>query len=223
MVTSLCVEKTKTLYKRSVTKRSFKDFTTSSWITCLTNQDWSEIEHCESVDEMVKVFQENINEALDQIAPVKTFKVKSNHKFGLSDNTKELMRKRDRTRSRIQGAVGNEKGVLSKQYKVLRNKVTAQLRKESVEHNNRRIKEVTNEGELWKVANEVLNPRKENEWKIETEDGKLEINDTKVADAFNHVFISKVKTLKSNIDSSLKANPLIRLWERKNEEEQEHT
>ena len=39
---------------------------------------------------MVNVFTSNITEGIDEIAPVKTFTVKTHHKFGLSDATKKL-------------------------------------------------------------------------------------------------------------------------------------
>jgi hypothetical protein len=93
VVTSYSIDKAKTIYKRSITKRSFKNFTTAGWIASLARQDWSEVEHCDSVEAMVTEFQENVMAALDQIAPIKMFKVRSKHKFGLSESTKELMKK----------------------------------------------------------------------------------------------------------------------------------
>ena len=48
---------------------------------------------------MVDIFTENTNKALDIVAPFKTFQVKSNYKFGISTETKDIMRDRDLTRS----------------------------------------------------------------------------------------------------------------------------
>ena len=50
---------------------------------------------------MAENFNINIEEALDEIAPYKTFTIKSNYKFGISNNTKEMMKKRDKTRANI--------------------------------------------------------------------------------------------------------------------------
>ena len=50
------------------------------------------------------------------------------------------------------------------QYKVLRNKVTCQIRKESIDFNNNRVFKAKNEGELWKIANEVLKPKSDSKW-----------------------------------------------------------
>ena len=69
---------------------------------------------------------------------------RSNHRFGLSDGTKELMRKRDHTRGSISKASGQQKGVLLQQYKKLRNLVTSKIRKENIDYNNSKIDEANN-------------------------------------------------------------------------------
>ena len=58
---------------------------------------------------MVEAFNSNIMKALDLAAPEKTFKIRSNYRFELSESTKELMKKRDKTRSSIAKASGQEK------------------------------------------------------------------------------------------------------------------
>ena len=110
-------------YNHTVTKRSYKGFTKEKWNEALEKQDWLDVEECSEsgVDQMVRVFDQNIQTALDQVAPVRSFKIRSNHRFGLSEEVKELMRKREKTRAEIRGASTKEKGVLLQQYKTLRN------------------------------------------------------------------------------------------------------
>ena len=55
---------------------------------------WMDVEDCTDVNQMVTVFNSNIASALNKVAPIKTFKVRSNHRFGLSETTKELIKKR---------------------------------------------------------------------------------------------------------------------------------
>jgi hypothetical protein len=205
---------TKVRYRRSVTKRSYKGFTKESWNKALAQQDWSEVEESEDVDEMVRIFNDNVKAALDSVAPVKTFAIRSNHRFGLSESTKDLMKKRDRTRHSVQKATGMEKQVLIQQYKMLRNKVTGQIRKENIDHNNNRIKEANNERELWNVANDVLNPRKENSWNIINDEGVEIVEEKEVAETFNKFFINKVEELKKNIEPKDVEDPLVRLAEK---------
>ena len=84
---------------------------------------------------MVEIFTTNINSALDSVAPLKNFQVKSNYKFGISNETKELMKLRDLTREKIKSAKGNERQILSIKYKKLRNSVNQKIRKENITHN----------------------------------------------------------------------------------------
>ena len=140
---------------------------------------------------MVGDFNEKIKKALDLVVPVRTFKIRSNHKFGLSDETKEQMRKRDQTRESINKSSPKEKVVLLQQYKKLRNKVTSMIRKEIIDYNNNRIEQANNEKELWNVANEVLNPRKKTDWNIINKNGDPVIEDKEVSEAFNEFFINK--------------------------------
>ena len=94
-----------------------------------------------SVEDMAVSFNKNIEDALDEIAPYKSFTIKSHYKFGISKSTKDLMKKRNQTRENISKAKGSEKVTLLNQYKKLRNNVTSQLRKENIEFNNNRVSE----------------------------------------------------------------------------------
>ena len=82
---------------------------------------------------------------------MKTFNVKTNYKFGISENTKKLMSKRDKLRKSISKAKQNEKVILQQQYKKIRNKVNTNIRNENIAFNNTRIQEANDENELWKL------------------------------------------------------------------------
>ena len=150
----------------------------------------------DNVTDMVDIFNANIQAALNEIAPVKNFKIKSNHRFGLSESTRELMAKRDKTRKEIGRASPRERAILIKQYRTLRNRVTSQIRRENIEFNNKRILEANTERELWRVANEVLNPKSESEWIVLNKEGKPVKEEPVIAELFNEFFITKVEDLK---------------------------
>ena len=106
---------------------------------------------------MVDVFQRNIEDALNDVAPVKSFTIKSNYKFGISDETKKVMHERDVIRRRISTANSvSEKAILQAKYKALRNKVTRNIRQENIDFNNNRVNEAGSEAELWKIARYLL-------------------------------------------------------------------
>ena len=123
------IKKDRSKFKRKVTKRSLKIFSVEAWNESLTKKNWVIINECTEVDYMVAIFNKNIEDALDEVAPVKTFLIRSQYKFGLSVDTKELMHKRDVTRGSIKNASSlAERMVLQTKYKVLRNKVTRNIR-----------------------------------------------------------------------------------------------
>ena len=55
--------------------------------------------------------------------------------------------------------------------------------------------EAKNESELWKIANEVTNPKKASEWIIEI-NGEEVKDELVIAEAFNVHFIDKIVKLK---------------------------
>ena len=65
------------------------------------------------------------------------------------------------TRGKIKSANStSEKVLLHAKYKALRNKVTRNIRQENIDFNNNRVNKAESEAELWKIANDVTNPKK---------------------------------------------------------------
>ena len=64
-------------FHKKITKRSFKNFPEEILNECLCSKDWSEMAECSNVDNMAKIFSKNTKAALDEVAPIKTFIVKS--------------------------------------------------------------------------------------------------------------------------------------------------
>ena len=73
--------------------------------------------------------------SLDEVAPFGVITIRSNFKFGLSDETKDLMKQKEAVRNKIKSSVGNEKQLWIVKYKKLRNTVTSKIRKETIDHN----------------------------------------------------------------------------------------
>ena len=84
------------------------------WRVTLAKEDWSKILKIENMDEKVELFNSKIQNALDELAPIRSFKIRSQHKFGLSEYTKNLMKKRDSTRAGISKASPSERPILLK-------------------------------------------------------------------------------------------------------------
>ena len=68
-----------------------KNFTQSNWIQSLVETEQEKLGETEDVNAMAECFNANVTKALDICAPFKTITVHSQHKFGLSENTKALI------------------------------------------------------------------------------------------------------------------------------------
>ena len=97
---------------------------------------------------MVNIFTDLSNEALDEVAPFKEFIVRSKHRFGLSEETKLLMEKRNEARLTVRKVNGNQKVIWLQKYKKLRNQVNNKIRKDTIDFNNNRVDEAKDENEI---------------------------------------------------------------------------
>jgi hypothetical protein len=122
------------------------------------------------------------------------------------------MRERDSTRKSINRAMQSEKPLIQAKYKQLRNRITNQIRKETIHRNGERIAEAKNEGETWRIVNEIIKPMSKNTIVINTIEGETS-DEHKVAEAFNTFFVEKISKLKETVDPNLVKDPLERLKE----------
>ena len=106
-----------------------KNFSNDKWNEALQKNDWNQINETKDLDEKVKIFNSFITKSLDEVAPFCIITVRSNHKFGLSEDTKDLMKKRDAARKMISKVELGQKALWNEKYKKLRNVVTSRIRK----------------------------------------------------------------------------------------------
>ena len=193
-----------------ITKRSMKNFTRTRWIDCLRNIDWTTVSSTSDVNERAQAFTDEVNRALDECAPLKRFKIRQYYKPGLTEEVKKLMKERDALRRSIKKTNISEKPLVQAKYKQLRNRVVNQIRKDTIQRNGERIAEAKNEGETWKVVNEIIKPKSESKIVINTIQGETSDEKT-IAEMFNAFFVEKIRKLKESIDSNLVKDPLERL------------
>ena len=78
-----------------------KNFNKETWLEGLAKQRWEEIGETEDPNVMAKSFDNLIKSALDECAPMKTFKIRPKYKFGLTPECKLLMAERDAVRKNL--------------------------------------------------------------------------------------------------------------------------
>ena len=193
-----------------VWKRSMKGFTKEKWNESLARKRWEAIGETEDVSEMAKILNKHIQEALDECAPVKKFKIQKNYKSGLKEDTIEMIKDRDKIRKKIGKATEEEKKNLQIEYKKIRNSVTTKIRKDTIAHNEERIEKANDENEIWKVVNDIIAPKSETSWKL-NEAGKILEDKKEIAEVFNEFFVEKIEKLKKNIDKKYLEEPLEKL------------
>ena len=103
-----------------------------------------------------------INLALDECAPYKRFKLRKHFRPGLSEKAKQMIGERNRIRKEIATAKSSERPALKTKYKQIRNRTITQIRNDTINRNGERIAGAKNEGETWKVVNEIIKPRLDN-------------------------------------------------------------
>ena len=200
----------KTTKQKTITKRTMKNFTKTRWIDALRNRDWTRIGSIQEINEQTEEFTKEINGALDECAPYRRFKVRQNFKPGLSKLAKEIMGERDLTRKKMGEASEQERPILQAKYKQLRNRTINQIRKDTVQMNGDKIASARNEGETWRIVNDILKPRNENPITINTTRGDIS-DEQEVADTFNEYFVTKIAKLKTSINPNQMKDPLERI------------
>ena len=65
------------LKPRIVQKRSFKNFNANKFIEAIQHTSWWNVYESDDVEEAVKLVTEKIQMILDDLAPIKTFQVRS--------------------------------------------------------------------------------------------------------------------------------------------------
>ena len=182
---------------RYVKKRSYKTFDSLKFINECRKISWWDLYQCENVNEAVRIFSEKLTKVLDQMAPVKTFQIRSNFSPWLSEATKELMQERNISQ-RIASETKKPEDWLK--YKILRNKVNNRLKREKVNWQKNKLENCDNDsGKLWKNVLGWLNWASSGAPSQLLHDGKIETKPSKLANVMNSFFVQKVKTIQNNL------------------------
>ena len=130
-----------------------KNFTQQKWNRCLAGKELEDLGKPKDVNEMAQYFNNRVVEALDECAPWKNIKIQKNYKFGVTKETKELIKERNNVRKLIHLSP-NEKIIIHERYKKLRNRVSNQIKKDTKQFYEERIDKAGDEKEIWKLQQE---------------------------------------------------------------------
>ena len=112
---------------RYVRKRSFKNFCVEDFCMAVKQLSWFDLFLCDDVHQATDLLTTKLNTILDAMAPVKTFQVRAKYAPWLSDETKQLIKKRKEAQVLASQSQSQDDW---RGYKNLRNTTTARIRKE---------------------------------------------------------------------------------------------
>ena len=163
----------------------------------------------EDLDKSAKAFREIFGAILKNHAPVKIFQNRKNYAPWLSEETKQLMKKRNQLK--IQSRTNNDPSILT-QYKQWRNKIKNRLKYEKLNYyKNKFHNEKLDKKQVWKTTYEYLGNVKNLSPTQILINGNLSSSPKDIAEEFNNVFIDKVKNLKKSLQGPITIDPIERL------------
>ncbi|QQP42216.1 Uncharacterized protein FKW44_016812 [Caligus rogercresseyi] len=151
--------------------------------TALQRWPWTSIYSIEDVEKVHKFLLDGITGALNEVAPIKTIKVKTGKNLYLAPDTLKLMRERDK-------ATGSE-------YRRIRNQVSSMVKRDKVRTNVNKLHQSHNDPKvLWRLANEAIG-NSSSPLPASVEVGGIPtVNNAETATAMNDFYIGKIKKLR---------------------------
>ena len=180
-------------------KRSYKNFDEQTFLEEVDKISWWEVYSCNDVDMAVDIFTKKLTNILDRMAPIKKFQIRSKYAAWVSAATKNQMKVRDRAQ---QVASDSGMGEDWDSYKKLRNEVTAQLRKDKADWQQKKLQsceETCDTGKMWKNILGWLNWSSSSSPTKLISQGNLETSPSKLANIQNKYYIDKVKKIRSDL------------------------
>ena len=122
--------------------RSFKNFNQSQYNQSLAMKQWELLGSTENVNEMASMMNKFLVETLNEIVPLKKVKIRNNHVSALTNETKHMIKERNKAR----------KENLSN-YKELRNKCVKLINRDKRNETSRKLD--VNPYAIWKIYKEL--------------------------------------------------------------------
>ena len=184
--------------------RNFKNFNATDFLNDLSQIPWENVTLHDDPNICYRVWQSYFLQVLDQHAPLRRIRVRSDSHPWVTSNIKKLMRAREFHKKR---AVKNRSHMHWVTYKKIRNKVNAELYKAKRSFFCKKINDCAqakDPKQSWKLINELLgkNNRANNVAQLKTDDIII-TNDRKIAESFNDYFVNIGAKLANEIENNL--------------------
>ena len=174
-----------------VTYRKTKGVDLDAFKHDLSQQNWKQIEECESLDEAVDMWEQMFLEVMNKHMPFKTKRVRKKQSPWLNEYIFNLMKERDKMKKK---AVRTKNDEDWKAFKKLKNKVTLQSRKAKRKYFIEQIVGIKGRSQSWTVLSSLLSKKDTSSYfQVPLDDCQ------KMANEFNEHFASVANNMNNDI------------------------
>jgi hypothetical protein len=190
---------------RTIRKRSYKNFDQASFLTSLSQVDWSEVYQCQDADLSAEILTRKFVEVLNIHAPWVLFQQRKFYKPWITDDTKELINNRDKFKKHaeelsIAGDTIAARDAWSN-FKKLRNKVNNKKKFDEKKFKTGKVEQsLDSPANIWRTAKGFM------DWESSggppsqlNVENKLITKASHIATFMNEFFIHKVKKIRDGI------------------------
>ena len=185
--------------------RKYKKLDIQEFKKSLASHPWENLAKMD-IHEQVETFEQYFLQTLNIYAPLKKVKIHNNFIPGLSDETKDMMKQRNKAQRKLKESTGSKKEQLLDEYRKLRNKCTSAQRKDLEKHYLEKYSGLTETADIWKASNAILCPKSQQNI-ILSKEGEEISDEEEVAGQLGSFFIEKIEKLKANINKDMMQNP----------------
>ena len=192
----------------TIRKRSYKIFKKQDYLKDLSEIDWTDVLCSQDLDLATEIFTRKLRYVLDIHAPWVKFQKRKFFIPWLTKETKQLIVERDKLKEVAKNLalrdtgenVSEEQKKAWNRFKILRNRVTKNKRKDEINYKSQKISEVSNTPEkVWKTAKAFMGWKSTGTPNQLEVDGKLEGKASNIAKIMNNYFIDKVVTIRNQL------------------------
>ena len=195
---------------RFIRKRMFKNFDSTKYKEALAASDLEEVLAITNVDEASELLVYKITKVLDMMAPVRTVQSRANYAPWLSKATKDLQNRRNAAQ---RTAAQTDSPDDWREFRSLRNQVTAKLRADKREWEKGKLSDKENTStEIWAKVKSWLGWGGGGTPTQIFNDGQLITSPAGLSNCMNKFFVNKIKRLRESIPATLR-DPLANMRE----------
>ena len=195
---------------RFIRKRMFKNFDSTKYKEALAASYLEEVLAITNIDEASELLVYKITKVLDMMAPVRTVQSRANYAPWLSKATKDLQNRRNAAQ---RTAAQTDSPDDWREFRSLRNQVTAKLRADKREWERGKLNDKENTStEIWAKVKSWLGWGGGGTPTQIFNDGQLITSPAGLSNCMNKFFVNKIKRLRESIPATLR-DPLANMRE----------